>query len=380
MASAYEKARLANIARNAEVLKQLGLKASRIPRRKTTQQPKRKARKASRKRKTPDGPVRRSTRNSGKAPVDYTGMSVIGRDEDEDSNFDDSSDTEGSNSESGEDWSDSTLPPPPKRLRASGSRSASVPSNTSSSLSSSSSSSPSQFDFLTIENAKTGRSSCRCCREKIEKGTPRIGMLSWIVGRNAMTWQHPSCFLSRICVAIASNGKSTCKASKQKIPTGQVKIGLRSHSTTAWVGLPILPMLMHPVLSSLNSAEAFMPRKEMEGYENLSNAQQKALLAVLDETDAFFKTTDQREKCNQSKQQNKKEVKVKKDKLGDVSAQPKVGEKTSAKGPVTWKFGAYLCHGTLLPSRETKTHCFARTHKGNVKTLKKGGTYWRLGD
>ena len=68
---------------------------------------------------------------------------------------------------------------------------------------------------------------------------------------------------------------------------------------------------------------------------------------------------------------------------GDVSTQPKIGIKTNAKGNCSWKFGAYLCHGSLLASKETKTHCYARTHTGtfvnklpHLKTLKKGGTYW----
>jgi hypothetical protein len=30
----------------------------------------------------------------------------------------------------------------------------------------------------------------------------------------------------------------------------------------------------------------------------------------------------------------------------------------------------------LLPAKETAGVCFARTHKGNTKTLTKGGSYW----
>jgi len=78
----------------------------------------------------------------------------------------------------------------------------------------------------------------------------------------------------------------------------------------------------------------------------------------------------------------KQEKKVKKVVVkGDVSTQPKIGIKTNAKGNCSWKFGAYLCHGSLLASKETKTHCYARTHTfvnklPHLKTLKKGGTYW----
>ena len=30
----------------------------------------------------------------------------------------------------------------------------------------------------------------------------------------------------------------------------------------------------------------------------------------------------------------------------------------------------------ILPGQETKSHCYARTHKGNTKTLAKGKDYW----
>ena len=55
-------------------------------------------------------------------------------------------------------------------------------------------------------------------------------------------------------------------------------------------------------------------------------------------------------------------------------AQPAKGAVTRSKGKVCWRFAGHLCYGTLLPAHETKTHCYARTHKGNTKTLTKGGT------
>jgi hypothetical protein len=62
----------------------------------------------------------------------------------------------------------------------------------------------------------------------------------------------------------------------------------------------------------------------------------------------------------------------------DQQEHPKVGVKSGAKGKVEWKFGGHTCYGTLLPSKETNTHCYARTHKGNVKTLAKGKDYWSM--
>ena len=52
------------------------------------------------------------------------------------------------------------------------------------------------------------------------------------------------------------------------------------------------------------------------------------------------------------------------------------GDVAKAKGRVCWMFAGKQCYGTLLPARETASMCYARTHKGNVKTLTKGGAYW----
>lgn len=37
----------------------------------------------------------------------------------------------------------------------------------------------------------------------------------------------------------------------------------------------------------------------------------------------------------------------------------------------SWTFGGKTYSGTLIPSRETKTHKFARTHNGKIKRIKK---------
>ena len=36
--------------------------------------------------------------------------------------------------------------------------------------------------------------------------------------------------------------------------------------------------------------------------------------------------------------------------------------------------------GTLLPAQESDTTCYARTHKGNTKTLTKGNASWWMLD
>ena len=62
--------------------------------------------------------------------------------------------------------------------------------------------------------------------------------------------------------------------------------------------------------------------------------------------------------------------------LEATPAQPAKGSVSRAKGKVCWRFAGHLCYGSLLPAQESKTHCYARTHKGNTKTLTKGGASW----
>jgi hypothetical protein len=42
-----------------------------------------------------------------------------------------------------------------------------------------------------------------------------------------------------------------------------------------------------------------------------------------------------------------------------------------SSGKVSWKWGNKTYSGTLIPSRETKTHRFARTQNGKIKKLPK---------
>tara|TARA_R110002073_G_scaffold139065_1_gene288928 strand:+ start:1260 stop:1445 length:186 start_codon:yes stop_codon:yes gene_type:complete len=41
------------------------------------------------------------------------------------------------------------------------------------------------------------------------------------------------------------------------------------------------------------------------------------------------------------------------------------------KTNVSWMFGGKKYSGTLIPSRETKTHRYARTENGKIKSLPK---------
>lgn len=356
MSSAYELARLKNIASNNATLKKMGLGRIKLQRPVTQKKAFTK-----RKRKTPNRskssstqlPPRRSSRH--RKPVKYTGMSSNTQNNDSDYDSEEESDFE-------------DLAPPKKvsKIERPPSHHESTPPKK-------------HTAWFTVQNAKTGRSSCRACRECIPKGSPRVGMISWIVGRSAMTWQHPTCFLNKLCVA-TSSGRNKCKITNTIIPNHQIKIGCRSHTTTTWVSLEALPELMVGVLNAVASDHPKMPR-QLEGIETLNATQQQTLNETLKRCENALGTnaTSQNIKVDATKtatQGKKKKSAVPVTK----KPQPAAGVKTNAKGNVTWKFGAYMCHGSLISSKETFTHCYARTHKGNVKTLKKGGTYWSMDD
>ena len=38
---------------------------------------------------------------------------------------------------------------------------------------------------------------------------------------------------------------------------------------------------------------------------------------------------------------------------------------------VSWEYGGKTYHGDLIPSKETSTHRYARTHNGKIKSLPK---------
>ena len=57
-----------------------------------------------------------------------------------------------------------------------------------------------------------------------------------------------------------------------------------------------------------------------------------------------------------------------KDKI-EVSPETPLTKKSGTN--VSWKYGGKTYHGTLIPSMETKTHRYARTHNGKIKSLPK---------
>jgi len=256
-------------------------------------------------------------------------------------------------------------------------------------------------DGVTIEFAKTGRSTCRKCMNKIEKGQPRVGMMAWIVGRNAMTWQHPICSLKNIVVGYerSNQKKGRCKATNVVFCKDDLKIGIKCHTAKSYYHLDtVRPVLDRILVSSINddNRDGFkLTIDRVEGNEKLTeddNEKLNSLLKNLYEEKKKERVVTEGESSSDSNDDDDSNstankavaaavtynVRHIKQKRHEQQDQPQVGKKSGANGKVEWKWCGQKCYGTLLPSKETKTHCYARTHKGNIKTLAKGKEYWSL--
>lgn len=169
---------------------------------------------------------------------------------------------------------------------------------------------------------------------------------------------------------------------------------------------------MVPVLSvvegiSVEKAQVLLQLASVQGGDELGPAHAKAVIAALQATvseyasacgeggeassdddtplgvkeeegeDEGSSSDDEVLSIKKRKKGNGKDTRVKKEEEeNEDEKQPALGSRTKSKGKVAWRFGSYLCQGTLLPAQETETHCFARTHKGKTKTLAKGKDYW----
>uniref|UniRef100_A0A7S4IT60 PARP-type domain-containing protein n=1 Tax=Odontella aurita TaxID=265563 RepID=A0A7S4IT60_9STRA len=234
---------------------------------------------------------------------------------------------------------------------------------------------------LTCEMAaKSGRSTCRKCKTKIEKGAPRVGMHAWIVGRNAITWQCPDCFLGNLITGYEVSGRSRCKATHELFVEGELKVGARSHTATSYFKMHALHGVLQNVISLVTTSglKIVLPSVgQISGSEDLMKEDCEKLQSLLSSIPQNYEK--KADGVNAGKvPQLARTVKRRSKNSGLSREQPRSGTIAFATGKVEWKFGGHTCYGTLLPKEETKTHCFARTHKGNTKTLSKGKEYWSL--
>jgi hypothetical protein len=230
---------------------------------------------------------------------------------------------------------------------------------------------------VVVEEAKTGRSKCRKCMDVIPAGALRVGMESWIVGRNVITWQHPECFCCGLEITVEVTGRGKCKQTKQKFEAGERRLSAIAHTTTNNFKLSAAVPLLLPVFQALGDCAAAR-RKAFDSIVRLSELQpsERALLAkCLADTGPAAIKMEEAPAPSSVADDAKAELPV-----DAVSKQPRAGVISKAKGRVCWRFAGCLCYGTLLPAQESHTTCYARTHKGNTKTLTKGNASWWMLD
>ena len=369
--SKYEIMRLENIKRNKAVMENLGLSNKRNTKRPVLKPQKKKTKLASSKRKQRPLRPTRSSKRLKHVPVKNYKEDVLLVDYDLDY-------VVSSDSGSDSDYSDESIPQPvrfkakkrtgSRRNRGDDSKVGSIPINSFLQVE--------KTDLIVYEDAKTSRSKCRKCMQQLQKGEKRVGMKAWIMGRNSVTWQHPICFLNNIKVGNATNSRTKCKYSNVLFHSGDLRVGLRSHTATSWVTVESAMKL----LQQMRNIVAKITVENLEGFSTLSCEEDQNRIRSL------FDTLSKQEEMQPSGATNngsgrkakraKKIMKTKNAAKNENNGQPKLGEKTMSKDNVAWRFGGHLCFGVLIATRETKTHCYARTHKGNIKTLTKGKDYW----
>lgn len=166
--SPYEQRRLDNIKRNQLFLEELNIADTKPKPAKEKVQIRSKRAKIE---ANPDFETRRiSSRNSSKPPgffSESSQFSMTRKDEDTDEDYDDNEDKDV------DFYDDESIPLPTKQKQRVNKELAH--------LSTISEDEP----VIKLERAKTGRSSCRKCRENIEQDTMRVGMKAWIMGRSS---------------------------------------------------------------------------------------------------------------------------------------------------------------------------------------------------
>ena len=196
------------------------------------------------------------------------------------------------------------------------------------------------------------------------------------MGRQSITWSHPGCCISNLIVAVESTGRGKCKCSGERLPKGAPKLGVRSHSATSWVQLHCAPQLLAPVLCIGGEAhraatEAALGTGQdnadpsIEGFDSLPLRDMDTVRAALRQVTVAATAATAATAGGDTGSASRGDSALAPDQAGG-----------NLTGRVAWKFGGHVCYGELLPRQETAAHCFARTHKGNTKTLAKGKTYW----
>ena len=187
------------------------------------------------------------------------------------------------------------------------------------------------------------------------------------------TWSHPACFTSLIALN-RDSGRGKCKITSYKFDINEIKVTCTSHTATVNMCVTAAAKILQDVI---NEDPSYSISNLIATLEDIS-AEEEASIREAFQSPSKGKITavTPEDSKKHVEDEDKEEIKTnltKKD-------QPAAGVKTGATGQVAWKFAGHVCYGILISKSETATHCYAKTHKGNVKTLAKGlPSWWLLG-
>lgn len=184
------------------------------------------------------------------------------------------------------------------------------------------------------------------------------------------TWSHPACFSSLIALN-RDSGRGKCKVTSSRFDANEIKVTCSSHTATVNMCIAAAAMILGDVL---REDPTYSISNLIATLDDISTEEESAIREAFQSSSTLKNAIAPAEDSTKHCMDNEKSNLPRRD-------QPVAGVVTGTKGQVAWKFAGHTCYGILIPKSETETHCFAKTHKGNVKTLSKGlQSWWLLGD
>ena len=184
------------------------------------------------------------------------------------------------------------------------------------------------------------------------------------------TWSHPACFSSLIALN-RDSGRGKCKITSSRFHANEIKVTCSSHTATVNMCVAAAAMVLGDVL---REDPTYSISSLIATLDDISTEEESAIREAFQTSstlkNAIAPAEDSIKQCKDDVKSNPTR-----------HDQPVAGVVTGTKGQVAWKFAGHICYGILIPKSETETYCYAKTHKGKVKTLSKGlQSWWLLGD
>jgi len=89
-------------------------------------------------------------------------------------------------------------------------------------------------DLVTIERAKSSRSSCKSCGLSISANAWRCGVDVYSSGGSKTHWTHSQCFLADALAEYSVANRGKCKGSGESFAVGDIKVGLKVGCHQTW--------------------------------------------------------------------------------------------------------------------------------------------------